>query len=96
MNQYKPFANVEEVAKYSFYSVEAIERMMNSEHEYNQRMAQNVINNAIQHKAYSDNPERVRAERIASESIDIKTTTWSASKMEKGVRPYGGLTKLIR
>ena len=84
------------MAKHSFYTVEEIERRSNSEFEYNQQMFAGMINNAIQHKAYNDNPEAVRAERIASESIDISKTIWSASKMEKGVRPYGGLAKLLK
>ena len=96
MNQYSPFADVTDMAKHSFYTVEEIERRANSEFEYNQQMFAGMIINAIQHKAYQDSPERVRGELIVSESIDISKTIWSASKQEKGVRPYGGLTKLLK
>ena len=43
-----------------------------------------MINNAVQHKAYNDNPEDVRAEYIASESIDISKTWGTSSKCERG------------
>lgn len=84
MSIYAPFTSAEEMAKYSFYDIEAIKRKANSTNDYDQQMFLGMIGNAVMHKEYQEDPERVRRERIVSDSIDIRKTWRAASKCERG------------
>lgn len=88
MNIYAPFANVTEMAERSFFTVEEIERRAHSEFEYNRRMFDGMVINAVQHKEYREQPERVRSRNMVSESIDIRKTWPTSSRQVKGNRPY--------
>ena len=80
-----PFESIEDMAKWSFFTIDELKTMACHTDDYSVRMFANVVESCVKRKEFSDG---VMIAEHHNQAADIGKEWSTASRMDRGATPY--------